>query len=109
MSNLLWLKEKFASFKYASSIMSGHVMELYDLVMKLRRANCVASEEYVCAVLLRSLPSIFDSLVQAFRMSVIRFSFSDVVRELIAEEVCQKEAARVEEAMDLYTGKRKNK
>uniref|UniRef100_A0AAV1U342 Polyprotein n=1 Tax=Peronospora matthiolae TaxID=2874970 RepID=A0AAV1U342_9STRA len=80
MANRLWLKEKFASFKYAASSMSGHVMELEDLVMKMKRANCAPSEEDVCAVLLRSLPSSFESL---------------------------NEAARVEDATALYAGKKK--
>uniref|UniRef100_A0AAV1V0R9 CCHC-type domain-containing protein n=1 Tax=Peronospora matthiolae TaxID=2874970 RepID=A0AAV1V0R9_9STRA len=109
MANRLWLKEKFASFKYAASSMSGHVMELEDLVMKMKRANCGPSEEDVCAVLLRSLPASFESLVQAFRMSVASFSFSDLVSKLIAEEVRQNEAARVEDATALYAGKRKGK
>uniref|UniRef100_A0AAV1UTQ2 Polyprotein n=1 Tax=Peronospora matthiolae TaxID=2874970 RepID=A0AAV1UTQ2_9STRA len=109
MANRLWLKEKFASFKYAASSMSGHVMELEDLVMKMKRANCGPSEEDVCAVLLRSLPSSFESLVQAFRMSVASFSFSDLVSKLIAEEVRQNEGARVEDATALYAGKRKGK
>ena len=54
------------------------------------------------------LPS-FESFVQAFRMSVNSFSFSDLMSKLIAEKVFQKKAARVDEATDLYTGKRKCK
>ena len=30
-----WLKEKFSSFKYIASSISGHVMELEELVMKM--------------------------------------------------------------------------
>uniref|UniRef100_A0AAV1U5U5 CCHC-type domain-containing protein n=1 Tax=Peronospora matthiolae TaxID=2874970 RepID=A0AAV1U5U5_9STRA len=107
MANRLWLKEKFASFKYAASSMSGHVMELEDHVMKMKRANCGESEEDVCAVLLRSLPSSSESLVQVFRTSVVYFSFSDLVSKLFAEEVRQKEAAQVEDATALYTAKRR--
>lgn len=106
MANRLWLKEKFASFKYTASNMSGHVMELEDLVMKMRSANCAPSEEDICAVMLRSLPASYESLVQAFRMSITSFEFSSLVSKLIAEEVRQKEAARVEEATALYTNKR---
>uniref|UniRef100_A0AAV1VHH3 CCHC-type domain-containing protein n=1 Tax=Peronospora matthiolae TaxID=2874970 RepID=A0AAV1VHH3_9STRA len=87
--------------------MSGHVMELEDLVIKMKRANCGPSEEGVCAVLLRSLPSSFESLVQAFCMSVASSSFSDLVSKLIAEEVRQNESSRVEDATALYAGKRK--
>ncbi|CAI5746374.1 unnamed protein product [Peronospora destructor] len=98
MANRLWLKEKFASFKYTAAGMNGHLMELEDLVMKMKSANCGPSEEDVCAVMLRSLPTSYKSLVQAFRMSVTSFDFSCLVSKLIAEEVRQKEAARVEEA-----------
>ena len=101
MANRLWLKEKFASFSYTASSMSSHVMEMEDLVMKLKRANCGPSEEDVCAVMLRSLPPCYESLVQAFRMSVTTFSFSDLLSNLISEEVRQKEAARIEEATAL--------
>uniref|UniRef100_A0AAV1T398 Uncharacterized protein n=1 Tax=Peronospora matthiolae TaxID=2874970 RepID=A0AAV1T398_9STRA len=102
LSNRLWLREKFSSFKCAASTMSGHVMELEDLVMKMRRANCGTSEEDVCTVLLRTLSSSFLSSVQAFCMSVARFSFSDLVYNLIAKEVRQKEAAQVEDLTSLH-------
>ena len=42
-------------------------------------------------------------------MSVTTFNFSDLVSKLIAEKVCQKEAARVEKATALDTGKKKGK
>uniref|UniRef100_A0AAV1TW59 Uncharacterized protein n=1 Tax=Peronospora matthiolae TaxID=2874970 RepID=A0AAV1TW59_9STRA len=70
--------------------MSGHVMELKDLAMEKKGANCGLSEEDMCAVLLRSLPSIFESLVQAFWMSVAGFSSSDLLGKLIADEVRQR-------------------
>ncbi|CAI5720782.1 unnamed protein product [Peronospora destructor] len=35
MANRLWLKEMFASLKYTASSISGHVMELEELVMKM--------------------------------------------------------------------------
>ena len=59
--------------------------------------------------MLRSLPPCYESLVQAFRISVTTFSFSDLVSKLISEEVRQKEAARIKEATALYTGKKKVK
>ncbi|CAI5746353.1 unnamed protein product [Peronospora destructor] len=89
--------------------MSGHVMDLEDLVMKMKSANCGSSKEDVCAVMLRSLPASYESLVQAFRMSVTSFDSSCLVRKLIAEEVRQKEAARVEEATALLTSNRSSK
>ena len=83
--------------------------ELEDLVMKMNSANCGPSEEDVCAVMLRSLPASYESLVQAFRMSVSSFNFSDLVSKLIAEEVRHKNTARVKEATVLYTRKRNGK
>ena len=74
--------------------------------MKINRAGCGPSEENVCAVMLRSLPSSDESLVQTFRMSVSSFNFCDLVSKLIAEEARQQEAERVEEATGLYTNKR---
>ena len=52
MASRLWLKEKFASFKYTASNISGHVMELEDLVLKMQSANCGPSEEDICAEVL---------------------------------------------------------
>ena len=75
MASRLWLKEKFASFKYTAVDMSAHVMELGQLVLEMKGADCGPSEEDMCATMLRSLPSSYESLVQAFRMSVTTFSF----------------------------------
>ena len=109
MASRLWLKEKFASFKYTASSMSGHVTDLEELVMKMKSASCGPSEEDICAVMLRSLPPSYDSLVQAFRMAVTSFRFSDLVSKLVAEEVRQGESARIEDATALYTGKKNGK
>ena len=73
MANRLWLKEKFATFKYTASSISGHVTELEELVMKMQSANCGPSEKDISAVMLRSLPPSYESLVQAFRMAVTSF------------------------------------
>ena len=109
MANRLWLKEKFASFKYTATSISAHVTELERLVMDMRGANCAPSEEDVCATMLRSLPVSYESLVQAFRMSVTQFSFSDLVSKLIAEEVRKNESSRMEEETTLHVGKRRQK
>ena len=109
MASRLWLKEKFASFKYTASSISGHVMELEDLVLKMQSANCGPSEEDICAVLLRSLPPSYESLVQAFRMAATSVHFSDLVSKLIAEEVRQGDSERIEDATALYTGKKSGK
>ena len=87
IASRLWLKERFSSFKYTATKMSAHLTELERLVLDMTKVGCSPSEEDVCATLLRSLPYQFDSLVQAFCMSVTRFSFSNLVSKLIAEEV----------------------
>ncbi|CAH0516662.1 unnamed protein product [Peronospora belbahrii] len=53
-----------------------------------------------------SLPEFYDSLVQAFRMTVTRFSFNDLVSKLIAEEVRKKDSSNMEEATALHASKR---
>nr|CCA19837.1 AlNc14C80G5249 [Albugo laibachii Nc14] len=40
MANHLWLKEKFALFKYKKSSIRAHVMKLERLVMEMRCTNC---------------------------------------------------------------------
>ncbi|KAE9119699.1 hypothetical protein PF010_g7762 [Phytophthora fragariae] len=105
MANRLWLKEKFASFKYTASSIKDHVMELETLVLKMRNANCGPNEEDVCATMLRSLPASYESLVQAFRMSTTTFSLADLVSKLIAEEVRQKDSTHIEEVTALLAGK----
>ena len=105
MANRLWLKEKFSSFKYTASSINSHVTELEELVLKMKIADCGPSEEDICAVILRSLPPSYESLVQAVRMAVTSFKFSDLVSKLIAEEARQSEAAQIEDATAFYTGK----
>lgn len=109
MASRLWLKEKFASFKYTTTDMSAHVMELEQLVLQMRSANCGPNEEDVCATMLRSLPESYESLVQAFRMSVTQFNFSDLVTKLIAEEVRKKESCRTENVTALHVSKHREK
>ena len=68
-------------------------------------ANCGPSEVEICAVMLRSLPPSYESLMQAFRMAVSSFKLSDLVSKLISEEARQSNSARIEDATALYTGK----
>ncbi|CEG46816.1 FOG: Transposon-encoded proteins with TYA, reverse transcriptase, integrase domains in various combinations [Plasmopara halstedii] len=96
MADRLQLEEKFSSFKYTAANISKHVMELEQLVMEMKSANCSPSEEDICATLLRSLPGSFESLVvQAFRMAVMHSSFANLVSKLIAGDVRQKESSRI--------------
>ena len=106
MASRLWLKEKFATFKFTAPDMSAHVMELERLVLDMNGASCGPSEEDTCATLLRSLPAQYESLVQAFRISVTQFSFKDLVSKLIAEEVRKKDSTRIEDETALHVGKR---
>ncbi|CEG37846.1 copia protein (gagintpol protein) [Plasmopara halstedii] len=98
MASRIWLKEKFASFKYTAKDMSAHVMELEQLVLQMRSAYCEPNEEDVCATMLRSLSAAYESLVQVYRMNVTQFSFSNLVSKLIAEEVRKQESCRIESA-----------
>uniref|UniRef100_H3H9M2 Uncharacterized protein n=1 Tax=Phytophthora ramorum TaxID=164328 RepID=H3H9M2_PHYRM len=105
VANRLWLKEKFSSFKYTTSSVSKHVTELEQLVLEMKSAGCEPSDEDVCATLLRSLPASYESLVQAFRMSMTELKLTDLVGKLIAEEVRQKDSTRIEEATALLANK----
>ena len=104
MASRLWLKEKFASYKYTAKDISTLVMELERLVFEMNGAECGPSEEDVCATMLRSLPASYYSLVQAFRMSVTQFTWKDLVSKLFAEEVRKKDSSRIEEATALHVG-----
>ena len=53
MASRLWLKEKFASFKYTATNMSAHVSELERLVLEMNGANCAPSQDDVCGTMLR--------------------------------------------------------
>lgn len=97
MANRMWLKEKFAAFKFTANGMSKHICELESLVMEMNSADCQPSEEDICATLLRSLPPSYESLVQAFRMSMNVVSWSDVVNRLTSEEIRQKDSCKIEE------------
>ena len=77
------------------------------LVLDTTKVGCPPSENDVCATLLQNILSQFESLGQAFRLSVTQFSFSDLVSKLISEEVRQKDSSRIEEATALHVGRRK--
>ncbi|CEG39168.1 retrotransposon ty1-copia subclass [Plasmopara halstedii] len=91
MASQLQLKEKFASFKYMATDMSAHLMELEQLVLQIRSANFEPDEEDVCATMLRSLPA------------------SNLVSNLIAEEVRKQESCRIESETALHVDKQHEK
>lgn len=53
---------------------SEHVMELEDLVGKMKDAKIGPGEGEICAVTLRGLPASYESLIQAFGVSATNFS-----------------------------------
>ena len=89
VASRMWLKEKFSSFRYTSTSMEKHIEELESLTLSMASAGCKPDEDDVCIVLLRSLPAKYESLVQAYRMNVVKISFSDIVNRLIAEDIRQ--------------------
>ena len=109
MANRLWLKERFASFKYTKPSIGEHVRDLERLVMEMQYTNCEPSEEDTCATMLRSLPASYEGLIQAFRMTTVQFRFSDLVSKLLAEEVRQNESCRIEEATAMFEARRKER
>lgn len=105
MASRMWLKEKFATFRFTASTMEKHFEELEALVLQMGSAGCRPDEDDVCATLLRSLPSSFDGLVQAFRMSVGKFTYGDVMSRVLAEDIRQKEQGRIEEETAMLAGR----
>lgn len=97
MASRMWLKEKFATFCFSLSTMKKHFEELEALVLQMSSAGCRPDEDDVCATLLRSVLSSFEGLVQAFRMSVGKFSYGDVMSRVLAEDIRQREQGRIEE------------
>uniref|UniRef100_K3WEM0 Uncharacterized protein n=1 Tax=Globisporangium ultimum (strain ATCC 200006 / CBS 805.95 / DAOM BR144) TaxID=431595 RepID=K3WEM0_GLOUD len=97
MASRMWVKKKFLTFWYSASTMEKHIDDLEALVIQTEGAGCCPDEEDICATLLRSLPASFEGLVQAFRMSVMKFTYGDVISRVLAEDICQKEAGRIEE------------
>jgi len=105
MASRMWLKEKFSTYRYTSSTMEKHIEELEALVLQMGGAGCRPEEEDICATLLRSLPASFEGLVQAFRMSVMEFTYGDVIGRVLAEDIRPKEARRIEEETALLAGR----
>uniref|UniRef100_A0AAV1UE33 DUF4219 domain-containing protein n=1 Tax=Peronospora matthiolae TaxID=2874970 RepID=A0AAV1UE33_9STRA len=87
MASRMWLREKFSTFRYTASSMEKHFEELEAFVLQMGGAGCLPDEEDVCATLLRSLPASFEGLVQAFRMSVGKFTYGDVMSRVLAKDI----------------------
>jgi hypothetical protein len=57
MSTKMWLKQKYATFRYSSDSMAKHLEELEKLLLEMQSASCMPDEDDICATLLRRLPS----------------------------------------------------
>ncbi|CEG38607.1 FOG: Transposon-encoded proteins with TYA, reverse transcriptase, integrase domains in various combinations [Plasmopara halstedii] len=111
VANRLWLREKYATFTYGGDSMEVHVGNLEALLIHLDSAGCAVAQEHFCAALLRSLPSSYDGLMEAYRMSADKFIFPDIVNRVFAEEARQHELGIKEERTAILAGlaKKKNK
>ena len=82
VASKLLLKEQLATFKYNSANMTEHVSRLEQLKMQLISSGSVTDDEDICATLLRSLPSSYEGLVQAMRLSMYKWTLPDVVNRV---------------------------
>jgi hypothetical protein len=80
----------FNTFCYQSTNMKEHLTRFQHIVVQLNAAGCNVSESDLVARLLQSLPSEYDPLVQAIRLSVSEVT----LRRLIG--AIQGEALRIE-------------
>jgi hypothetical protein len=77
ISNKLWLKEKYATFRYNTGSIVKHMEDLEKLVLDMEIAGCPPDESDICATFLRSLPPIYESLVQAVRFSMYKVTYDE--------------------------------
>jgi hypothetical protein len=86
----LKVKEMFNTFNYESTNTKKHLSKFQHIVVKLHAAGCTVCESNLVARLLQSIPSDYDPLVQAIRLSVNEVT----LRRLIG--AIQGEALRME-------------
>lgn len=79
------LREKYASFKYKGPDMKTHISELKKLIMEMKGVGANMHDEDTCMTLVRSLPKEYDAMVQAFRMSNIKWQFRDLTTKILSE------------------------
>ena len=89
MSTKMFLKEKFSAFKFESGTMKEHLQKYEELLVEMTVAGCAPEESDVVACLLRSLPSGYDALVQALRLSTV------TVTKIIATRIIKNESVRM--------------
>ncbi len=93
ISSKLSIKEMFNTFCYQSTNMKENLIRFHYIVVQLNAARCSVSESDLVVRLLQSLPSEYDPLVQAIRLSVNELT----LRRLIG--AIQGEALRIESKM----------
>ena len=87
MSSKMYLKERFSTFKYESGTVREHLQKFETLVVEMAVAGCPPDESDQVACLLRSLPSEYDQLVQALRLSIVTVTKEAAVRIIKNESV----------------------
>ena len=87
MSTKMYLKERFSSFKYESGTMKELLQKFEELLVEMVVAKCTPEESDVVACLLRSLPSEYDALVQALRLSIVAVTKEAATRIIKNESV----------------------
>ena len=101
------LKEKFSSFKYTSGSIGQHISELGKLVLQMTSGEFRPDEEDISLTLLRSLPSTYESLVQAIRLSMVKLSSADVMSKVLFEAIRLKDKDMSEPATAMFGNKDK--
>jgi Reverse transcriptase (RNA-dependent DNA polymerase)/gag-polypeptide of LTR copia-type/Integrase core domain/GAG-pre-integrase domain/Zinc knuckle len=109
MSTRLWLKEKYATFRYEVGSITKHLNELEKLVLDMEVAGCMPDELDICATLLRSLPPSYESLVQAVRFSMYKITYSELSMKLKCEETRQKDQGDIQEQTAMFAKKKQFK
>jgi len=114
VANRMHMKEQFASFKYRNGPIQDHITQLEQLVIALRSAGGIVDDEDVCMTLLRSLPLQFEPLIQALKLSVIKWQLPDIINRIIAEDIRKNDFNKSETQSALlsqkkFTGKHKFK
>ena len=89
--------------------MTKHFDELKAFVLQMGGAGCLSNEEYVCDFLLRSFPESFKALVQTFRVSVRKFTYSDVMNRVLEKGIRQKKHGHIEAGNVMLSGRWRQK
>ena len=92
ISRRMQLKENDATFKFTSTSAQEHISKLEMLILDMESAGCRPDEEDLSLTLLRSLPSKYDNMVQAIRMSELKLNFLNIVGKILSEEIRSKGA-----------------